>query len=234
VLARLLFLARALAHPASELVFTHTATEQIAASDAPVGQRAALADDFEDGLDPRWIRALENGDRCDVTTEHAVSGSHSVVCRTDGTSGSKASLLLAFDPTTTLRVQLNVRFVNVPDTLLTFLQTSHTTDALNQRLVTSDLYPGPQIDVWNDRTMTFEYIPASIELDTWYQLDFRAQISSTAGAVSLVIDGQHRAALEDVDTTDLAITQLQVGIALLTLPIEQSTVYIDDVVISEE
>jgi hypothetical protein len=204
------------------------------ASDAPVGQRAALADDFEDGLDPRWIRALENGDRCDITTEHAASGIHSVVCQTDGTSGSKASLLLAFEPTTTLRVQMNVRFENVPNTFMTFLQTSHTTDSENQRLVASDLYPGPRIDVWNDRTMTFEYIPASIALDTWYQLDFRAQISSTIGSVSLVVDGQHRAALEDVDTTDLPITQLQLGIALLAQPIEQRTVYIDDVVISEE
>lgn len=199
--------------------------------------RAEISDDFEDGIDPRWQRSLENGDRCELTTETAASGTSSLRCQTDELSGSKASLVLAFEPTTALRVQMAVRFGPHTSqflTFLTFVQTSHIGASTNRRLLTADYYPDRRIDVWNDLDGAFAYVAQPLAVDTWHRIDFRARISSTNGGVSVILDGGPSASIEDTDTTDLPITELQLGLALFGEGIVPMSVYLDDIVVSEE
>jgi hypothetical protein len=201
---------------------------------APDAALAMFEDDFEGAIHPRWTRSLENGDSCEVTTEQAVSGSYSLKCTTDGLSGTRAALVLPFEPTPTLRVQMDVRFAARPASFVAFLQTVHASDTQVTRLVAADFYDNARMDVWNYKTRTFNYHPASaFSLDTWYRVDFKTQISSTDGNATLEVAGHTgSAALGPIDMTDLPINQLHVGVTLVLNAVEQLTVYIDNVVVT--
>jgi hypothetical protein len=195
---------------------------------------AMLEDGFEGALHPRWTRSLENGDACDITTDAAITGTHSLRCRTDGLSGTKAALVLAFEPTTTIRVQMDVRFDARPLWYVAFIQTSHVTATQNTRLVGADYYNTELLDVWNYQTVQSEAHPTPVSLGSWHHVDFRARISSTDGSIALYLDDlAEPASMVAVDTTDLPINQLQIGITLVQNAVETLTVYIDNVVVSE-
>lgn len=209
------------------------ATDARTQPDSAGVNRAMLEDNFESGSPAEgWSgRLLENGDSCIVTTDQAAGGDHSLRCRTDGASGSQAAIYLDFAPTNTLRVEMDVRFETQPNVFLTYLQTSSVTDDTNTRLTSSDLYSNQQIDVWNFKDKSFEYVDLVISTGIWYHIVFNVQIADLDGQASVSVDGE--IASLSLDASEAPVNRLLLGITLVRDSIETHTMYMDNIVISE-
>lgn len=204
--------------------------------DGTTALSAEISDDFESGsIDPRWRRALENGDSCTVTDEQAESGQYSLRCQTDLISGSKAAIYLDFDPLRSIRVEMDILFTGLPNFYVDFLQASHVSDTESLRLFNADFYNSRQIDAWNFQTSSYEYVGKPILENIWYHITFEGTTSTPNGHVRVMVNNDETSAAEllDIDTTDKPITQIALGITLLNNSVEANTLYIDNVEISE-